>query len=463
MQLAVLEQVEKYIRAKDNQEGIVPSTLGIDDPLLTGLLEKLYNAELQKERLKKTTGENSPLMLSLSDQIEKIKPSILENIQSQRQSLKASSKNLTSTNNNYSMLLQSIPEKERELIEISRQQNIASNIYSFLLQKREEAALSNSSTVADNRVVDRAESSLVPVSPNKKVIVLLSITFALGLGILLVIGKESLSNKILFRSEIENLTSIQIIGEIGYKKSTEPIVITGGTTTVIAEEFRRLRASLRFMGIGSKHKKILVTSTVPGEGKSFIVTNMDLSLALTGKKVVIIEADLSNPSLSEKLRVTSGKGLSTYLTGIHEPEEIIKRTEINPNLYVIPAGELPINPSELIMDARMEDLIAYLEKGFDFILVDTAPVGPLSDAYMLAPFCDATLYIVRHDHTPKIAVARLDKNNKINELKNVAIIFNGVRSRGFSKEGLGQGYGYGYVYGANDQKLLNKDKAYPTD
>jgi tyrosine-protein kinase Etk/Wzc len=444
MQLAVLDQIENYVQAKDNKGGIVPSSLGISDPLLLGLLNKLYEAELQKEKLKKTTGENSTIMLALTDQIETIKPSILENIQNQRRNLNASKTNLTSTNKEYSSLLNSIPQKERDLVEISRQQKIESDIYSFLLQKREEAALSNSSTVAENRVIDQAESTLLPVSPVKNLIYLIAVVVATGIGLILVTVKELFNRNVLFRSEIEELSSIAIIGEIGFEKTKNSLVIQDGTSSLVAEQFRKLRASLHF--IGNKRKKIQVTSTIAGEGKSFVAANLGLSLAMTGKKVVIVEADMSNPSLSENFQVNSEKGLSTYLTGQHEPEEIIKRTEVNSNLFVIPAGALPPNPSELITNGRMDDLLFSLENIFDHIVIDTAPVGLRSDAYVLAPLCDGTLYVIRHGRTPKVVVERLDKNNKINELKNVSIVFNGLRTRGFNIGINSNGYGYGYIY-----------------
>ncbi|MGZ8549556.1 MAG: GumC family protein, partial [Chitinophagaceae bacterium] len=437
VQLAALDQVEKYVQSKDNRGGIVPSSLGIADPLLSQLLTKLYDAELQFEKLKKTTAENNPMLVSITDQIEKIKPSIQENIQSQRRSLLASKSNLYATNNSYSSLLQTIPKKERDLVEISREQAIQSNIYSFLLQKREEAALSNSSTVADNRVVDAAESTLVPVSPNKKMIYLVAFVMALGLGIAVVSGKEILSRNILYRSEIEAMTTFPVIGEISYQKAKDPVVMVDGSNSFIAQQFRKLRASLPFMGIGAKRKKILVTSSIAGEGKSFTVANLGLSLALTGKKVVVVELDLTNPTLSSKLGIGEEKGVSGYLNGELEPEEIIKRTEVNSNLFIISAGTLPHNPSELILSERLPELLSYLEKLFDYILIDTAPVAALADAYAIAPYCDATLYIVRHAHTPKVIVQRLEASNKVNALKNVAIIFNGVRSRGFTSDSYG--------------------------
>lgn len=453
IQLAALDQVEKYVQSKDSRGGIVPSSFGISDPLLSQLLTKLYDAELQYEKLKKTTAENNPMLVSVADQIEKIKPSILENIQSQRRSLQVSKTNLFATNNSYSSLLQTIPQKERDLVEITRQQAIQGNIYSFLLQRREEAALSNSSTVSDNRLVDAAESSILPVSPKTKIIYVIAFVLAMGIGVSIVTAKELLSRKILYRSEIEDMTTFPIIGEIGFEKTTDPVVVREGDNSFIAQQFRKLRASLTYMGIGAKHKKILITSTIAGEGKSFTAINLGLTLALTGKKIVLVEMDMVHPSLSDKLGIREEKGVAAYLVGEVEPEEIIKRTEISSNLFVVPAGSLPHNPSELILSERLPALLSYLDAIFDYVIIDTAPVGALSDAYVVAPLCDATLYIIRHNHTPKIVVERLDETNKINSLKNMAIVFNGVRARGFSRD---YGYGYGYGYAGK----LKQKKAY---
>jgi tyrosine-protein kinase Etk/Wzc len=458
LQLAVLDQVEKYVKSKDNAEGIVPSTMGVNDPLLAQLLDKLYTSELDYEKLKKTTALNNPLIVSVADQIEKIKPSILENIDNQRKNLEASKTNLNSTNNQYSSILQSIPQKEKDLVEISREQNIKSGIYNFLLQKREETALSHASTVADSRVIDKAESSLNPVSPNGKKMYILAIMMAFATGIGLITVNEMLKRTILYRQEIEASTSVPIIGEIVHEKSESPLVIGEGKRTFIAEQFRNLRASLPYIGIRAERKKLLVTSAISGDGKSFIVANLGVSLAMADKKVVLLEFDLSDPTLSEKLNVTVNKGLTDYLTGQAEPEEIIRRTTVNENLFVMPAGRLPDNPSELIMSDRVQELMQYLTPLFDYIIIDTAPVGLLSDAYILSAYCDATLYVVRHRHTPKVSIERMDANNKINELKNMAIVFNGVRSRGFSKNGYGYGYGYGYIHKEKRTKRRQKAK-----
>ncbi len=446
IQLAVLNQVEGFVKSNGSQSGVVPSTLGVTDPTLSQLVDKLSSSELEYERLKSTTAENNPILLSLKDKIEKIKPSIINNIIGQRRSLQASRSNISSTNNLYTSVLSSIPAKERELIEINREQNIKSNIYTFLLQKREETALSFASGVADSRIIDRAESGDKPVSPKKKIVYLSSFLASILLAMGFVYGRESLNGKIMFRQEIEQFTDLPIIGEISIENSKNPIVISEHKKTFIAEQFRKLRVSLSYMGVNSKRKRILVTSSISGEGKSFVATNLALTLSLSNKKVVLVDFDLNNPSINNKLKLTHQKGIAEYLNDEVELNDIIIQTDINSNFHMISPGKLPYNPTELIMNGKVEEMLNKLDKVFDFIIIDTAPVMPVTDAYLLSPYCHATLFVIRHGFTPKVFVERIDKNNKINPLHNAAIVFNGVTPRGFGYSHYGYGYGYGYIY-----------------
>jgi capsular exopolysaccharide synthesis family protein len=213
-----------------------------------------------------------------------------------------------------------------------------------------------------------------------------------------------------------------------------------------------LRIGLNYLGQNAEIKKVLVTSTISGEGKSFVAINLAQSLALTGKKVVLLELDLHNPAISKALNIPNEKGVTDYLKKKMELEEIIKRSDFNPNLFIVPSGTLPNNPTELLMNGRAKELINYLDTIFDYVVIDTAPVNPVTDAYVLSPYCDTTLYVIRHKYTPKVLVQRIDENNRINQLHNLAIIFNGVHSRGFSKNNYGYGYGYGYIYPDNHSK-----------
>jgi tyrosine-protein kinase Etk/Wzc len=454
MQLSVLNQVQKFVTDKDNSSAIVPSTLGVSDPLLSQLLDKLYTSQLEYEKLKKTVGENNPTLVGIKDQINKIKPNILQNIQSQQQSLNAAKQNLYSTNGNYNSILQSVPQKERQLLDISREQETKKNIYAFLLQKKEESELSYASTVSDHQVVDNAQAGGTPVSPKTMIIYLMSIVGCMGLCIAIITIKDSLTGKVLYRHEIESRTSIPIIGEVAFDKSKTPLVIETGKRSFVAEEFRKLRISLSFLGINENHKKILVTSGISGEGKSFIATNLAVSLSLTGKKVVLVDLDLNNPTIAKILNVNQEEGITEFLTGLKEPEEIIKRVKAHENLFFISSGDLPQNPTELLANGKVKEIIEYLDNIFDVVIIDTSPLALVTDGYLLTGLCNATLYVIRHKYTPKMLIKRIDETNEINPINNPAIIFNGVKVRGFFKNNYG--YGYDYVYGNKERANKNK-------
>lgn len=444
MQLAVLEQIEDYVLAKNNKAGIVPSTLGIDDPILSNLLTLLYNAELEYEKLKNTEGPNSVSLVAINSQIAKIRPSIIENIRSHRKTLQARKANLQSTNNNYSSAIRTIPQREKQLVDINRQRNIISGIYTFLLEKREDLSLSHAASIPGATIVDQAESSGYPVKPKAKVVYMLAFAIPILMGMGTITLKESLNSKILFRHEIEDLTAHPVIGEIIHNKTVAPIVTGANERSFIAEQFRQLRVSLTLNKNKGNFKRILVTSTITGEGKSFIALNLALTFALTGKSVVLIELDINNPNISNKLNIESCPGIADYLQDKCGLDEIIKPYRELGNLSVIPAGKYPEKHfTELLENERVQELINHLSNHYDYVIIDTAPVSSITDAYILSAYCDITLYVVRHKYTPKVFVQRLDQND---QLINIAVVFNDIRARGFGKYHFGYGYGYGYVY-----------------
>jgi tyrosine-protein kinase Etk/Wzc len=458
VQLAVMDQVEKYVQSKSNEPGIVPSTFGLNDPLLVELLSKLYDLEMQYNGLRKTTAENNPMISSIREAIEKIKPSILENIKNQRRNLEAGKTDLTRTNNQYSSVLNGLPQKERGLISISRQQTIENGIYSFLLQKKEETALSYNSAIADTRIVDDAQSSIRPVSPKALLVFILGVFAAIGIGAGLVAVREVLNQNILFRSEIESYTEVPVIGEVMYETSGNSLIIQEGRRSYISEQLRQLRTSLTYIGIKNRKKKLLITSSCGSEGKSFISANLGISLALTNKKVVLLELDLRKPALSKLFNIDQAIGITHYLVEEKDADEIILPLDINKNLFIIPSGATPPNPSELLLNGKLEELLKYLETIFDYIIIDSPPISPVTDAYILSPLCDATLFVIRHGVTPKNFIKMLDDNIRIHALKNMAIIFNGVKSRGLGV----YGYGYGYTHNGNGNGYFVDDDAKKT-
>jgi capsular exopolysaccharide synthesis family protein len=446
MQLSVLKSIEDYVKGKKEDDNMVPATLGLTDPVLLELVNRLSETEMELIRLRKTTGENSPLLSSLNDQKRKLTPAILENIRSLRANLEAGKQKLSLDNVKYSSVLRTVPGKERALLAISRQQAIKNNIYTFLLEKREETALQYAAAISDSRIVDPAEADSFPFSPRRSMILGLSLIGGLALVAGFISIKDMFNREVMFRADIEKATAAPILGEIMQDEKAHPIAITDGRRTAVAEQFRALRTGLNYIGINGGNKTIMITSSISGEGKSFIAINLAISLSLTKKKVVLLEFDLRKPKVSKMLDVPHTPGISNYLIGQAVVGEIIKKpVEGNEYFHLLSAGAIPPNPSELILNGRLEQLLASLRATFDYIIIDTAPVGPVTDARLLAPFTDATLYVIRHQRTPKFHLRMVDELYQTQELGKLSIIFNGIKMRGIP--GYGNGYANGYGYG----------------
>jgi len=442
--IAVLDDVEKYVNSKDQNQGIIPSTLELNNPVLSDLLRQLYDLEINYEKLKMTASDNNPTVVSLSKQILKTKSDIFENIKIERIGLNASRNNLNQTGNAYSSQLKNIPDKEKALVEISRELTVLTNTYNFLLQKKEETSLTFASTIPDSRIVDLAEASIYPASPNKLIVLSVAVVLAMGTGLFIVLKKEVFNPKLLFRSDIDKYTNIPVVGEIMDVKNKHSVGDIQ-KNPVSAEQFHHLAAAIGLYEKNVRGKKLFVTSSIKGEGKTLVSTNLAITLASSGKKVIILDIDLRNPQLSSVFNLDNEVGVAEFLEGGREPYEIIKHSEYD-NLFIAPAGTVQSKINEILLNGKLKELFNYLEEVFDFIIVDTPPIEPVSDAYILSAYSDSTLFVIRHRYTPKAIVRLLDQNNKIKSLKNVAIVFNGVKARGFIKHAYGYGYGFGYEY-----------------
>ena len=436
LQLDVLNNVERYVVAKGSTGGIVPSTLGINDVVLAQLLEKLYDAEIEYERLRMTTAENNPILVSISNEIKKIRPGILENVANQRANLQSTLQSLSSTNSQYNSTLKTLPEKERALAEISRRKAEKNDLFLYLLQKREETALSFAPTNTDSRVVDVAEATVFPVNPKAVIIYPVALIFAFALGIGYIVFKELFTNKILFRDEIEKYTNVPILGELSYSSPK------GGAKKddwILTEQLRDLRLALRLYGESGQKKKILITSGMAGEGKSFVSENMGYNLASSNKKVLLIDFDLRNAQTSKTFNAEKKKGIAEFLNNEVELSDVIQTTK-HKNLFILPAGNASESTLFTLLNKDLQFFFSYLEEIYDYIIIDTPPVGVTRDAYFLSNHCDISLYVLRHNRSPKKILEQLHENLRALESHKKGIIFNGVRSRGFMENG----YGYGY-------------------
>lgn len=450
VQMDVLNNIQKYVASRNNSDNQIPATLGIADPVLISLLSQLYQAEFELQGIKQTSGSKNPKIGVLQETIDKLKPSILTSINNLKSGIRVSRQRLQGDNDKLNGIMNKMPVKERQLLDISRQQGIKNGIYTFLLQKKEEAAISAAGIVANYRILDRPEmAGLVRPEPPK--IYIWYILVALVFVSLFIYVQEFSSTKLRFRSQIEGRTKVPILAEIAYQpnKINSPVVVEEGKRTLIAEEFRELRTNLNYVTFNSKDKSkvILVTSSIPNEGKSFVATNTSISLCLTGSKVILLEFDLRKPKISKELGINRNKGLSTFLVGSTLAAEIIQPYPGISNLMVIPSGPIPPNPSELISSSRLNELLDYLKQQFDYIIIDSPPVGAVTDAKILAAVADATLYIVRQNYTHSSFLELIEDINKKKILPNLNIVFNGIRVKPIPGYRYGQTYGYNYRYG----------------
>lgn len=445
VQLSVLEEVQKNVLNGSSSLGIMPSTLGVVDPILSELLNRLFSAEIRYQGLKGTTALNNPIMIALKEEIDVLKPKVIANIESQKRSLLSGESTINQDKYRYSSILELIPKKERELLQISRQQSIKNSIYTYLLQKREETALSLAATVADSRLIDRAHTSLAPISPKKKMTFILFGGISIIISFIVVAIKEGFDYSIRDRHEIESLTDLPIVGEIVFDNSKEQIVISDGRRDIISEQFRQLRTSLSYLGIGNKTKRILITSSVSTEGKSFISANLAVAISMTDKKVVVIELDLRRPKVAKTFDIKSDIGITNFLISDISPNSIIFDSIKYPNLSIIPCGPIPPNPSELLTNGRLDILLNYLQERFDIIIIDTAPVSPVTDAFLVSTKVDSTLFVIRQGVTPKNALKNINSSINSGRIKNIGLVFNGIKPKYFGSYQYEYSYTSGYL------------------
>ena len=385
--------------------------------------------------------------------MNKFKSAILEVINNIKGNLNISKNTFLSKQSFVKSQLLTLPDKEQSLINISREATIQNTIYSFLLQKREETSISNFSTVSDSRIIDEAFVYPRPIKPRSVLLYQIGIIVGLTIGLLFVFIKEDLNGKILFLTEVQDRLKFPVIGEIGFVKSKENIVVGEGKRNASAEQFRLLRTNLSFYKQTNSNNIIMLTSSLPGEGKTFVVINLAITLTLAKKRVLVIELDLRKPRVTKYLSIKSNKGLTNYLIGDASVEEIIEKVPDFNDLFLIPAGAIPPNPTELLLGDKFKNFITEVSKNFDHVIIDTPPFSLVTDAQVLSQYAGLILFVIRHGVTPKNYLGYLNKLEDEKILINCAYIFNGIKSRGItSGYGYGGGYGYGYGYGYGSGK-----------
>ena len=428
-----------------------PTVAGIEDPNIIVNVSKLIELSAERSALAYSV-KNEKMFEEFDVQMESIKKVLLNNIASSKNALQIDLKILSKNINNAESTISQLPEQQQDLIKFTRKFNLKDNIYTTFLEKRSEADIIRASNLSDVEFIDPAKDvGDGLIGPRTGVNYILALLFGLGIPFVIVFVTTLFDNSVNTTEDIEKLTKIPIIGVIGKNKENGSLAVFDKPKSTLAESFRGIRSSLQFIYKKQKSegsKIVMLTSSIGGEGKTFCTMNLATVFALSNKKTIIVGLDLRKPKIFDDFNINNNIGSVNYLIGQKNLNEIIQKTHI-PDLDVITSGPIPPNPAELIISDAMGEMIEELKKLYDYIILDTPPVGLVSDALELAQFCDATLYLVRQGITKKGMLSVVNEKHKRGELHNISIVLNDFENK--SKYGYGYNYGYGYGFYSHDE------------
>lgn len=450
-QVNVLNQLENYLSNRD--EGTSPpATLGLSDQGVVNLTNELFKDEKERQRLLKVSGPKNPQIKVLDDQIAQRKAGILQSVKNLRSSLLTSKETLVNSYSKANSSLRTIPVKEKALGEISRDHSVKNDLYNYLLQKREELNIDLASLNSDYTIIEQ------PVNSGKikpKPVLIYSYAFLIA-GLLSgtwVYKKEFANGFIFYRSEIERNTKIPILGEFNYDKTVkkDPIVFKQNNRTLVTEQFRELRLNINRKLSDKPVKTLLLTSSIPDEGKSFISLNLATSFAMTGKKTALVEFDLYKPRISSRLQIEAEPGIIEFLKGEAGIAEICRGYEKIKNLTIVSCGGYNENPAELLTPEKMDEMMHYLRSNFECIILDTPCIGLISDTKILAYYADLSLYVLRYGKTNTGFFKYLNQLNAEKSLPELNLVFNGIKIKKVP------GFYYWDSYGVNGYRFTAKN------
>jgi len=462
--IAYYNLLKNYLEKNNDYSKLpAPTVAGIEDPNIIGNVSKLIQLSTERSDLAYSV-KNDKMFAEFDVQMESVKKVLLNNIASSKSALQIDLSLLGRNINNAESTISQLPEQQQDLIKFTRKFNLKDNIYTTFLEKRAEANIIRASNLSDIEFIDPAKDvGDGLIGPKTGVNYILALLLGLGIPFLIVFIKTLLDNSINTTDDIEKLTRIPIIGVIGKNTEDDNLTVFDKPKSAIAESFRGIRSSLQFIYKKQKiegSKIVMLTSSISGEGKTFCTMNLATVFAMSGKRTVIVGLDLRKPKLFDDFNIDNTIGTVNYLIGQKKLTEIVQNTHI-PNLDIITSGPIPPNPAELIISDAMNELIEELKEIYDYIILDTPPVGLVSDALELAQYCDATLYIVRQAVTKKGMLSVVNEKHRRGELHNISIILNDFKKK--SKYGYNYGYGYGsyeegYVQSSSKKGFLNRFK-----
>ena len=458
-QINLVMDLQRYM--KGNEYEVLPSNIGLQDAASAGAIDRYNQMLVERKRLLRTSTENNPTIINLDTSIRAMRTNVQATLDATLKGLQITKEDLAREASRYSRRINDAPTQERQFVSIARQQEIKSGLYLMLLQKREENAITLAATANNAKIIDEALADDNPISPKKTIVYLAALVLGVGLpvGVIYLIGLTKF--KIEGRADVEKLTSLPVVGDIPLAdEKTGSIAVFENQNNLMSETFRNVRTNLQFMLENGKNV-ILVTSTISGEGKSFISANLAISLSLLGKKVVIVGLDIRKPGLNKVFNIPKKEhGITQYLTNTTANlMDFVQPSDINKNLFILPGGTVPPNPTELLARGGLEKAIETLKANFDYVILDTAPVGMVTDTLLIGRVADLSVYVCRADYTHKAEFTLINELAENNKLPNLCIAVNGLdlNSRkygyyyGYGKYGkyygYGKRYGYGYGYG----------------
>lgn len=443
-QYGIVSSLLSFVQQKSGHSQLIPANSGIQSPILNSQISTYNNLVLERNRLSRIASSSNQSMIDLNNQLESTFSSVVSGLQSEKNNLEIQLGDINTEYSRNNARIRAIPQQERAFSDIKRQQNIKEDLFLYLLQKKEERYMNMTAVEPNSKLVDNIRVTGV-VWPKKMILLFLFFVIGMMLPVIGVKIRDLLRYQLDSKEELEKISSIPLLGEIPKAVQTHAIVVKENNNDSFNEMLRLLRANLLFV-IDSKDKKVVnVLSSISGEGKSFVSLNLAMSLVLLDKKVLLVELDIRKPKLAKQLGLDSKQGITLYLSGYLDKQELVKPSEIHPNLSVITAGSVPPNPNELLAKPALDELINDARSEYDFIIVDTAPVGMVSDGFLLNRIADVNLYVTRAGVTPKKYVEDADRYFHENRLKKMYFILNSVNLNGASyRYGLYKRYGYGY-------------------
>jgi capsular exopolysaccharide synthesis family protein len=443
--LIIKQQYYDYIkdyfkRNSDVTDLVAPSAMEVQDPVLNELISELLSLNNQRMNYLQMNNAKNLFLKDLEIQINNVKNTILENISYNYDRILISLEDINSRTAKINSQISRLPRTERELVGMERQFKLNDAIYTFLLQKRAEAQIARASNAPDYEIVDQAYYFRAGIiSPKSKLNYIIAAFLGLFFPFIFVIVKDFFNNKISEIKDIEHISNYPIIGQVLHNNSKVKAVITEYPKSPLADSFRAIRTNVNFFAQGRDKMVILITSTMSGEGKSFSSINIASVYALLGKKTLLLGFDLRRPALYKEFNLKNDKGITSYLIKNAEIKDIVQHTQIE-NLDLISAGPVPPNPVELLASDRNKQFMEELKKLYDYIIIDSAPVGAVTDSYLLFNFADVNIFTIRHNFSLKDAVKSNLKNIELKKIPNVSILVNDVKMKKNA---------YGYAYQSN--------------